>query len=293
MQFSVPGTGSTIPSHLNLSGASMGTLTGLTTAIWSIDTSNASSGSLSITSSGELISSGTAITLPLLGITNSYNNDCQPADTSLADTCTVAITTYSAAGSTVVDTGTTSYTVVEDANLNLLIEGIPSGEIHNGITSTTTSTSTSLPFGFIGPGGVRYVSQKLTITTNAPGGFTVYAVLADTIEGQYTHNFISPFGATNATWATPQTWSTPTGTTSGVNTGWFGANITDTSVTGWSGSTSSKFGPLGNSPQPVAYSSGPALSGKVVYVSYALGVNSKQPADTYVGNIVYSIVPIY
>ena len=172
------------------------------------------------------------------------------------------------------------------------IVAVSSGATNNGITTTATSTTTTIPFGNIKPGDVKYVSQKITVTTNAPHGYTVNAYLADPITGQSTGNEIDPFGATNATWSNPVIWSTPTGTTANSDSGWIAANTSDTRVTGW-GSASAKFGPMSGIAHAVAYSSTPDRSGTDIYVTYALGVNNVQPADIYTGKIVYEVEASY
>lgn len=281
------------PAGLDLSSESLTSITGAGSG-WSLNGSGSSTGSFYLSNSGNSVSSGTTITIVIAGITNSAIDDCQPStNDTLTDTCAVDITTYSDAGSTIVDDGTTTYTVTEDPILTFNVEAVSSGSTHNGITTTQTSTSTSIPFGRIqANNSPEYIAHKITITTNAPHGYTVNAYLADSLKGTYNNAVISPFGAINATWSTPQLWSSPTGTTANTDTGWIGANTTDTSVTGWS-SASQKFGPVSIVAHPVATSSSPSRSGKVVYVTYGIEVNAAQPSDTYTGNIIYDVQARY
>jgi len=182
--------------------------------------------------------------------------------------------------------------MVEDPSLTFEVFSVAAGTTNNGITTNETSSANGLPFGRIASGQVRYVAQRLRIVTNAPSGYTVNARLSEDITGGYAGSVIDPFSATNASWTTPQLWSTPVGTTPNSDTGWFGANTTDTRVAGWA-SASQKFGPISAVAHPVATSSGPDRGGTNVYVTYALGVNSIQPSDIYNGKIVYEVQASY
>ncbi len=293
LQFATQSGGTTKPANMSLSGSVLDSTSNLG-AGWSLDTSGSSSGLVFIRrASAGSISASTSATINLDGITNPLLRDCDVASVQLYENCYVGVTTYSDDGSTAVDSGNIAFEITEDPSLTMLVEGVASGQTHNGITTSTTSSNTSLPFGSIGGGQVKYVAHKLTITTNAPAGYTVSAKLESSIVGNYNSGVVHPFGAINATWTTPQSWSTPDGTTPNNNTGWFGANTTDTRVTGWSGSTSGKFGPISTVARTVARSTTPDRAGTVVYVSYALGVNNLQPADVYTGTIVYDVVASY
>jgi hypothetical protein len=184
--------------------------------------------------------------------------------------------------------------VHEDPKISFEVLDVPAGQTHNGVTSDISTTDTSVSYGHIGGLTVRYGTQKLLISTNAPHGYGVWARLVTNLRGeQNTNSEISPFGATGATWSTPQTWSSPDGTVANSNTGWFGYNTSDTAVgAGWS-SASGKFGPLGTTERKVAYSSTPQPSTVTVYISYAIEVNPAQPSDHYSAHLVYDIRPIF
>ncbi|MBU6389807.1 hypothetical protein KGQ71_04830, partial [Patescibacteria group bacterium] len=89
-----------------------------------------------------------------------------------------------------------------------------------------------------------------------------------------------------------QPWSVPTGSSSNSNSGWFGANTSDSRVSGWSGA-SAKFGPISPVEHPVDYSSSSDRSGTVVVVTYGLEVNALQPSDIYSGILVYNVEATY
>ena len=282
------------PTGLNLSSSTTGSITGFASTSWSFITSNAGTGTLTLQNlSGTSIASNTVITVPLQEITNSDLEDCEPGSGNLQDTCYLTISTFSDNGITIIDSAITSYTVNQDPNLTFEVLGVAAGQTHNGITSSITSTSTSLPFGLLKPGTVVYIGHKLTIKTNAPHGYVVEAYLPSLIAGAYSSSHISPFGALNATWSTPQNWSSPNGTNANTDSGWFGANTTDARVTGWSGITTGKFGPISGSAHAVAYSSSSDRLGSTIYVTYGLEVNSVQPSDTYSGTIIYDVRATY
>jgi len=178
-----------------------------------------------------------------------------------------------------------------DPEITFTIEGVPQGETHNGVTTSVTSTITSLSFDHVTVGVPVYAAHKLTITVNqAPSSYTADVILSNPLQGQYPANNIDPFIGGGASWSSPQSWTSPTGTTANTNTGWIGANTSDTDVGGW-GSGSSLFGPISDTAVQVANSTEGVT--KTIYVSYGLEVNANQPADSYVGTLIYNILPKY
>ena len=291
-QFATTSTNNNKPTGLNLASATLASVDPAFGSGWSIDTSNASGGQLGITRGSGSINSGSAGTVTFDSITNSAVNACDTSPT-LYDTCYVQVTTYSDASyGTVVDEGYATYNDYEDPNFTLEVKPVSNGVTHNLITTTDTSTATTIPFGIVQQNSVHYISQELDITTNAPHGFTVTAKLSNDLAGNYGSSVIDKFGATNASWTTPQYWSSPNGSLPNHDSGWFGANITDTSQTGWS-SPNHLFGPLSTIPRKVASSSTSARSGVSFFVSYAFEVSTLQPADSYVSNIIYNVQATY
>ena len=280
------------PAGLDLTGTTLTSVDSQLGTGWSLDTTNASGGILLLTGNTSTVNALTSGDITLGNITNSKLNDCT-ANTDLNDTCFVQISTYSDnATSVLVDDGVTTYTVIEDPALTFEVKSIASGQTHDAITTTRGSTATTLAFGKIQQNNVEYISQELHIETNSPRGFTIYAYLGGSFNGGYGTSTISPFGATNATWGTPQSWVTPTGTTPNSNSGWFGINTSDTSQSGWS-SPNGVFAPLSTAPHVVASSSGPARNGISFYLTYGLEANTIQPSDTYSDNIIYRVEATY
>ena len=284
------------PAGMDLTNTTLGTISGVGSS-WTLDRTSATSGLLKLAWGGSgtnIIPASTAVGVDIHNVTNSNLGACQGVSFALSDICYVNISTFSdTAYTTQVDSGNTPYIVFEDPTLTLQVLPVAVGVTHNGITTDVTSTSTSLPFGSVRAGMVRYAAQQIRVTTNAPHGYYVYAYLATQITGNYAGGKIDPFGATNVSWTNPLAWTTPTGTHANSNSGWIGANTTDTSVTGWSGTTTGLFGPLTLLPNPVLQSSTPTPTGKSAYVSFALGTSLLQPSDTYTGKIVYDVQATY
>ena len=162
----------------------------------------------------------------------------------------------------------------------------------NGITTSVATTITSIPFGNVTVNTPVYAAHKLTVSTNdATTKYTVDVHLVSTLQGQYPGNNIDPFVGSGATWSLPQTWTSPTGTVASTDTGWLGANTSDTDVAGWS-SGSGKFGPLDTTPIEVMRNNS-GVSESNIYVTYAFEVNVNQPADTYYGQLIYNVLPVY
>lgn len=172
--------------------------------------------------------------------------------------------------------------------LSFTLAGVAADTLTNGITTTMASAVDELDFGFLTYGQPKYLAHQLTVVTNASEGYEVTVRLINYVQGGYPANNIDPFPAT---WGSPQTWYEPDGTTANQNTGWIGANTSDTRVTGWSDG-SGKFGPLDNVSRLVMYSS-TLDDGSSHYVTYAMEVNNHQPTDLYVGGLQYSVLPIY
>jgi hypothetical protein len=207
-----------------------------------------------------------------------------PTETKLIDTQlkNSATNTTTASGSWIVVT-MTAY-----PNLSFSIQGVLGNTLTNGITTSAATEANELDFGSLTVSSPKYIAHQLNVTTNAASGYTVSIKMNSTLQGNYPANIIEEFPAT---WNSPQAWTEPTGTTANVNTGWFGANTSDTRVPGWE-TASGLFGPVGTTSRTVMRSTG-IDGGSSAYVTYAIEVNRHQPTDTYAGVLVYNILPVY
>lgn len=279
------------PAHLDLSNATLGTYTGLTASSWSINTSSAADGLLKVISNdGDTKTAGDVISIDLGSIINPEIGECSTTG-KMYDNCYMGITTYSDFGTTWVDTAATTYYIEAEASLEFTISSVNSGVITNGVTTNVTTTHDSIAFGNISPGQPVYAAQKLMAKTSAANGYVVNMKLDGYLQGLYPSNKIDPFAAVDAAWASPQAWSSPTGTVANSDTGWIGANTSDTRVVNWQ-SAAGKFGPVSSTKHAVMYSSGKD-AGTNIYVTYAIEVSAIQPTDQYAGTILYEITTTY
>jgi len=178
--------------------------------------------------------------------------------------------------------------VYQDPELKFVINEVPSGTQTNGVTTNRSSYFNRLDFDHLEPLRPAYMAHQLQVTTNANSGYTVTVKMTDYMQGGYPGNNFDEFPTT---WENPIAWYHPDGTAKNVNSGWIGANTSDTRVTGWS-DASGKFGPLGTVSNVVMYSP-TADPGTSVYVTYAVEVNKYQPTDLYAGGLIYNILPTY
>ena len=254
------------PISLNTSAATKGTpgdFTGITPAEWSMNAGTAGKPRLQHVGSGDNLPADTTVTIPISTITNSTINgtsDCEEdADTS-SDTCYVRVNSYTDLGVTLVDEGIVSYTVVAaitvsarvDPLFKFVIESVGINQVNNEITTNVASTFNTLPFSNITANTPSYAAHSLRVTTNADSGYTITQEMVTQMVGVTAANNVDPF---ISAWGTPTTWTEPTGSTPNVDTGWIGANTTDTDVSGWSASPEQKFGPVNTTPNTVMQAS--------------------------------------
>lgn len=175
-----------------------------------------------------------------------------------------------------------------DPALTFTLNSVDAGSVNNDITTSVASTFNTLPFGNLSFSTPKYTAHQLYVSSNAASGYGLSVKMLNYLQGNYPANNIDPF---IADWNSPTTWTEPTGITPNDNTGWIGANTTDSRVSGWD-SASQKFGPINSSPNLIMYTT-TEDSGTTAYVTYAVEVNIWQPADLYGGTLVYNLTPIY
>ncbi len=300
-QFATTATGNSKPTGLNLENATLGALSNMDGA-WTLNTTNAPSGLLSVqhTGAGQDLN-GAIVTIPFQTITNSGITDCD-AGTASSDTCFVRIQTSTAVGAwdtSVVDATTTTYTVIQavtvsatvDPTFTFVISPVGASTAIGGVTTTVASTVTTLPFGNLTAGTPKYAAHRLNVTTNANSGYTVTMRMETPMTGTYASNNIDPYAAPSTTWATPTAWTEPTGSVPNTDTGWIGALSTDADLTQFV--TPATFGPVNNTNNNVMRSTTSDNGITGVHVAYAIEANVYQPADVYTGTLVYTATPTY
>ncbi len=172
-------------------------------------------------------------------------------------------------------------------SLTFSISGISSGTSIAGVSTTVTSTASTIGYGSltVGDGSPNIAAQRLTVTTNATGGYTatvrqnndLTSAAADTID---------PVSGTNTTPA-----AFPTGFTDGR----FGYHTTDTSLctgTGSRFSTNDTYAQLDTTPFEVACAAG-AVTSEQTDVVYKLVIGILQEAGNYENEITYIATATY
>ncbi|OGV95863.1 hypothetical protein A2W24_02295 [Microgenomates group bacterium RBG_16_45_19] len=292
------------PTNLDTLSADKGTLTGFTdSGNWTLDVADDDNPALEHSTGTESVSADTQLTIEMQDVDNNSiaggAADCLNDGESSSDTCYIRFTTKNGSDAQV-DIGTGSYTVVTgvtvtatvDPSFTFVVSGQNTGAVNNGITASVNSTYNTLPFGNLSVGTPKYAAHKLNVTTNTQNGYYIYMRMDNQMTGVYSSNNIDPFGAPSAAWNNPVAWVEPTGATPNDNTGWIGANTTDTDVPNWA-SASELFGPV-NATDNAVMTKATADNGTYsVYVTYALESNVFQPADTYTGTVLYTATPTY
>jgi hypothetical protein len=288
----------TKPASLVTTSATKGTLTGLTDGSWTLDATVDGVPVLNHTGAGQSVAAIWSSMHRFQAITNHAIDNCQPGGDTSSDTCYVRVRSYTALGSGLVDEGIVSYTVVSavtvsarvDPSFSFVVEGVLSNVATNGLTTSVGTTFNTIPFGNLTAGIPKYAAHALRVTTNTQSGYTVSARLLTQLTGNYTMNNIDPF---IAPWGTPTSWTAPTGTTPNDNSGWIGANTSDTDVAGWDAG-SAKFGTVTTAQAYTVMQASGSDNGSVpVFVTYAIEANVFQPADTYSGILQYNALPTY
>jgi hypothetical protein len=216
-------------------------------------------------------------------------------------TCYVRINTYTdTAGTAAADDAIVSMTVTRQVTVSARVDPVftftvtgtvGAAQVVNGTTLTNgiTTTITTIPFGNLTVGQVKYASQNLNVTTNAVNGYFVSAKLQTNLIGQAYGHDIDPFAAPSADSTHPQTWSSPTGVASGTNSGWIGVGTDDPNA---AGREANKFYPLNTTALILAKSTTSASSRNSNLV-YAIEVNAYQQSDNYTGILVYNATTTY
>lgn len=278
-----------------------------TSAVRSSDNVSGAGRTDTFTTNGTLT---TVVTTPAvqspLAITASYTTITNPTG---ADTTYFArITTYSDAGTTVIDgtnavafailTSTSiAVTATVDPTFTFTVTAVTSGGTVNGATTNLTTTATTIPFGTLSSGSTKIGAHDLAVTTNATNGYTttVKAAASPPLSDTTTNENIDIFTGTNAA---PTTWTAPAGTAKSVNTGFFGYTTNDavlgtgtvdrfTSVGGnkWAGPTTSAL--------EVAFSSVGVSTAETTRIGWQAEVNGLQPPGSYSGTVVLVATPTY
>lgn len=294
--FGTSASNGTKPTGMSTTANTKGTFTGLTDASWS-SYSSAPDGTIQLEySTGQAVTTGTTAVLPI----NNINNPTS-ADTTFYATITTytTLTTHTCSGAqdtiTVAWATTSNVTasVTVDPSLTFQVNGQSSGvTVSNGGSDQSsagiTTTSTTIPFGNMGPNSPKIAAQQLVVSTNASGGYTVYASYSAKLTDSQSHTIADHTG-TNAS---------PTTLTASTSTSKFGYTTASTTLSG----TAGRFGGdkyagfnsdltgaeiAGNAASP-----GPVDS-EATIVGFKINISNTQAAGTYTTTIGYVATPTY
>lgn len=209
-------------------------------------------------------------------------------------------------GGTMTDSGQTLVVIVDDvtvsaavnATFQFTIAGLNTGEAINGTSTTATSTATTLPFGTLINGSPSTLAQRLTVVTNAQGGFIV-TVSQDTNLLSSTGADIDQFVESDAAGtSTPTAWVSPVGVAGNEWTyGHMGVTSEDSDLNSDEFGTDLWAGDLG-SPRQVFSHTGSADGATadigVTDVGYQVEINSFQEAGSdYSNTLTYIATPTF
>ncbi len=285
--YSTATTNTTEPGGMSTLTANKGTVTGtgLTDAHWSMNHTTDGSPQFE-DSTGDAVTAGNVATFPMTSVQNP----------NTAATFYATISTYSAVCSGLVDqivvawatTSGIAASVTVDPSLTFAVGLVGSGQTVNGDTTTAASTSTTIPFGTVAGNAVGIAAQDLTVTTNAAGGYTVYASYSAALTDGATHTIADASG-TNAS---PATFAASTTTSA------FGYTTASTTLSGsasrFSGTKYAKFTTTGAEIAGNAAAPGPSgASGDTTRVGYKVAISNTQAPGTYTTTVGLVATPTY
>lgn len=166
-------------------------------------------------------------------------------------------------------------------SLIVAISGLSSGTTIAGVTTTVTSLSGAMGFSTltIGDGSPNIAAQRVTVSTNATGGYTTTSQQDGNLR-TLSGNDIDPVTGTNAS---------PAAFDTGVVTGWFGYHTTDSSLCTGTASrftSNNTYASLSLTPYEIACSAGP-VTNEATDIVYKLVIGTQQEAGDYQNTLTY------
>ncbi len=206
--------------------------------------------------------------------------------TGLAPSTTYKIKVKARSGPNAEDHTETAYSGIATAstvapNLTIVFSGVSSPGPVDGITLTTSSSANSISYSSLPVSTARLAAHQITVTTNAAAGY----VTTLRQDGNLRTNGGSEITQVSGTNASPAAWAIP-----GGQAGAFGYHPSDdTLCTGISGrfASTDTYAKLTASPEEVACSASPVVSGDITYVIFKVEVGSTQPNGSYQNTLTY------
>jgi hypothetical protein len=176
----------------------------------------------------------------------------------------------------------------DGTDLTVVVSGIATSTVTEGVTTSVGSSPTTIPFGTIAIAASSTAAHRIDVTTNATEGYQVL-LKAD---GAMTANHGATIPDVTGTNASPLPWAT--GCT-GAMTGCFGYHSGDNTLAGGStrfliNDTFAQFATTTS--QEVIYNSGP-VTNEVTDMVYTTEIHQLQAAGSYSTQLQYIVVPIF
>lgn len=203
------------------------------------------------------------------------------------------------------DTGRTRVALVSnvlveaivDTTFTFTVTGVATSTVINGAPATTGSTSpTSIDFARIAANTDEVLGQRLNVTTNAIGGFTVTVMQDGNLQSSNGADIDSFTNGTHVN--TPTTWSNPTGTLGAGENGWGHWGLTSDDDLNTNEFGSALYVAASTTPRAVFHHNGPAdgLTNNIgsTSVAYRIRITPLQEAaDDYNTTLTYVATPIF
>ncbi len=175
-----------------------------------------------------------------------------------------------------------------DPTLTFTLSDVASGQPVNGVNTTIGSTATGINHGNAVTFGANGISaHDLNVTTNAPGGYTVYIRHTGQLSNGTDDIDNLTGGATNAV---------PTLFTAAGTEGW-GYTTEDNDLAGGTGdrftNPGNYYAPFDTSNEPVVDNTNAVPGGETVRVGHQVGIASTTPFGTYQTTIIYTVASTY
>jgi len=179
---------------------------------------------------------------------------------------------------------TTQATTVSPS-LTVMVSGVANSTVIGSFTTNIGTTATTVAFSNLQSGSIKIGAQKITVTTNALGGYTV-TLVQDADLSKTNGTTISVVSGTNAS---PVSWP------GSVSAGAFGYHTTDSDLcTGTTNrfAVDDTFAAASTTPFEVSCNTGPASS-EITNLVFKVQIGNLQAAGDYKNQITYVITPQY
>lgn len=171
----------------------------------------------------------------------------------------------------------------ESGSISFNVTGVPAGTTTEGVVTDASTTATSVPFGALSFSSYKSAAQRLTVDTNAVGGYQILQYIRQPMQTP-NGDTLQPHANANAT---PGGWEAGC---SGLAS-CFGYHAGDDTLSGTSGrfSADDSFAGATTTPAEIMYSAVPTQATNDII--YRIEVGETQPAGEYTTDLVYIAVP--